>query len=153
AGDCRRCVGARKVRRPARRDGCPAACLELSADQQPLQRLPPHADSYGGSASMTERHLPRPFGRVLVADRGEIACRIIRTLRRLGCESVAVFSDPDRGAMHVRLADRAVRLAGTIPGETYLLAEVVVDAAVASGAEAVHPGYGFLSESAAFARA
>jgi 3-methylcrotonyl-CoA carboxylase alpha subunit len=93
------------------------------------------------------------FSRVLIANRGEIAVRIERTLRRLGIESVAVYSDGDAGAPHVRGADRALRIGPTPARESYLDAERVIDAALRSGAEAVHPGYGFLSESPEFARA
>ncbi|MBS1680060.1 MAG: ATP-grasp domain-containing protein [Actinobacteria bacterium] len=93
------------------------------------------------------------FERVLIANRGEIAVRIERTLARLGVESVAIFSDADAGAPHVRGADRAVRVGPTPARESYLSVERVVDAAVRSGAEAVHPGYGFLSERPDFAAA
>ncbi|HEX4307633.1 MAG TPA: biotin carboxylase N-terminal domain-containing protein, partial [Solirubrobacterales bacterium] len=91
------------------------------------------------------------FERVLIANRGEIAVRIERTLARLGVESVAVFSDADAGAPHVRAADRSVHIGPTQARESYLSIERVVDAAVRSGADAVHPGYGFLSERADFA--
>ncbi len=91
--------------------------------------------------------------RVLAANRGEIARRIFRTCRREGIGCVAVFSDPDSGAPHVAEADAAVRLPGSSPAGTYLNAPALVAAALAAGADAVHPGYGFLSEDAGFARA
>jgi len=91
--------------------------------------------------------------RLLIANRGEIAARIIRSAHALGLATVAVYSDPDAEAPYVTQADEAVRLPGAVPADTYLRGEAIIAAAAAAGADAVHPGYGFLSENAAFARA
>jgi acetyl-CoA carboxylase biotin carboxylase subunit len=96
---------------------------------------------------------PRRFHRILVANRGEIAARVIRTCRRLGIESVLTVSDADAGSMPARLADKAIRIGPPPAAESYLDVEAVTAAALAAGADAVHPGYGFLSENARLARA
>jgi propionyl-CoA carboxylase alpha chain len=93
------------------------------------------------------------FKRILIANRGEIACRIIKTARRMGIETVAVYSDADKDALHVEMADSAVAIGPPPAAESYLVIDKIVAACKASGAEAVHPGYGFLSEREAFAKA
>src|SRR5918998_258001 len=93
------------------------------------------------------------FSKILIANRGEIACRVIRTARKMGIATVAVYSDADARAPHVRMADQSVRLGPPPAASSYLDAELIIDACRATGAEAVHPGYGFLSERTSFAEA
>jgi 3-methylcrotonyl-CoA carboxylase alpha subunit len=93
------------------------------------------------------------FKKILIANRGEIACRVAATARRLGVRTVAVYSDADADARHVRACDEAVHVGGAAPRESYLRWERIIEAALATGAQAVHPGYGFLSENEAFAQA
>ena len=94
-----------------------------------------------------------PFGRILIANRGEIACRIARTARRLGIGTVAVYSEADADGLHVRMADEAVAIGGSAPSQSYLDGARIIQAALDTGAEAVHPGFGFLSENAGFVEA
>src|SRR5215813_4313398 len=91
------------------------------------------------------------FAKILIANRGEIACRVIKTARRLGIKTVAVYSDADRLARHVAMADEAVHIGGSPARESYLVIEKIIDAARRTGAQAIHPGYGFLSEKAGIA--
>mgnify|MGYP001602971111 FL=1 len=93
------------------------------------------------------------FDKILIANRGEIACRVIRTAKRLGIRTVSVYSDADAGALHVAMADEAYHIGPSPARESYLLGDVILDVALKSGARAIHPGYGFLSENAGFAEA
>ncbi|MDQ3159917.1 MAG: ATP-grasp domain-containing protein, partial [Pseudomonadota bacterium] len=93
------------------------------------------------------------FDTILIANRGEIACRVIRTARRLGIRTIAVYSDADADAQHTRLADEAHHIGGPRPQDSYLRGDAIIEVAKRTGAQAIHPGYGFLSENADFADA
>ena len=93
------------------------------------------------------------FKKILIANRGEIACRIMRTARKMGIATVAIYSDADRAAKHVQLADEAIALGGMSATDSYLQADKIISACKQTGADAVHPGYGFLSEQPRFATA
>ena len=93
------------------------------------------------------------FEKILIANRGEIACRIIKTARRMGIKTVAVYSDADRDAVHVAMADEAVHIGPAPAAQSYLIIDKIIEACKQTGAQAVHPGYGFLSEREAFPRA
>ena len=93
------------------------------------------------------------FEKILVANRGEIACRVIKTARAMGIKTVAVYSDADASALHVRMADEAVHIGGAASAESYLRADRILQACKDTGAQALHPGYGFLSENAEFCEA
>ncbi|MBL4801714.1 MAG: acetyl/propionyl-CoA carboxylase subunit alpha, partial [Emcibacter sp.] len=92
------------------------------------------------------------FSKILIANRGEIACRVIKTARKMGIKTVAVYSDADGDALHVLMADEKVHIGGAPAAESYLIADKIIAAAKQTGAEAIHPGYGFLSENADFCK-
>ena len=98
------------------------------------------------------KEAPKPISSVLIANRGEIACRIIRACQEMEIEAIAIQSSSDEGALHTEMADRVVSLPGESLAETYLNVDAIIDAAISSGANAIHPGYGFLSERADFAK-
>ena len=93
------------------------------------------------------------FDKILIANRGEIACRVIKTARAMGIKTVAIYSDADRNALHVKMADEAVHIGPAPANQSYIVIDKVMDAIRQSGAQAVHPGYGFLSENSKFAEA
>ena len=93
------------------------------------------------------------FNKILIANRGEIACRVIRSAKKLGIATVAVYSDADTNSQHVKLADEAIYIGESPASQSYLQADRIIQAALDTGAEAIHPGYGFLSENDKFAEA
>ncbi|BGP57609.1 Methylcrotonoyl-CoA carboxylase subunit alpha, mitochondrial [Rhodotorula sphaerocarpa] len=120
-----------------------------AAGARPRKQPSTLSDAGATSAETPKKPL---FDKILIANRGEIACRVIRTARRLGIKTVAVYSEADRQAMHVKMADEAYYIGPAPSSESYLRKQAYIDICKKSGAQAVHPGYGFLSENADFAR-
>src|ERR1700733_15960472 len=121
--------------------------------KRPIEKSPPSASVY--SVPSVPRRAPSctMFRKVLIANRGEIACRIAATAARLGIRTVAVYSDVDKNSKHVSMCDEALGIGGTTAGESYLAIPSIIKAARESGADAIHPGYGFPAENVEFAEA
>src|SRR6187549_720537 len=129
----------------------PPSALRMRASLRKVGKASPRSSK---SARRPGRPRSSPvFSKLLIANRGEIACRVARTARRMGIRTVAVYSDADAGAAHVAACDEAVHIGGPRPQESYLRGDVILEAARQTGATAIHPGYGFLSENASFAAA
>src|SRR5690606_6692306 len=128
-------------------DGAPpprkAASTRPRVDSRPPPR--PTAPQAGPARSPAMTREAALFKKILIANRGEIACRVMRTAWRMGVATVAVYSDADSASMHVAMADEAVHIGGSPVAESYLRADRIIEAARATGAEAIHPGYGLLS--------
>ena len=156
--EARRALGADHGEEAHNRNRCPAARHRRGRHRGRACRQPVRHRRGARGHECVPRQAQAPvgalmFAKILIANRGEIACRVIKTARRLGIKTVAVYSDADRGARHVAMADEAVHIGASPARDSYLVADKIIAAARQTGAEAIHPGYGFLSENAGFAEA